>query len=210
MHHYIKDNRNRVLAVRRCASCCSSKHLKGSVFLVCVLEWFRNCACTLQQGDGTTSELFDDLLSALLEDCYPSPGKTPRYRNHRDSPRFHDANEKNPRNDGNGSEGDELSEEASSPRVALPASARKLARALSSAGVPANEAQATKMRQRTNSSDGFSSSQGDDDILDGFTNDGDSEACSQDTRLQAQPPQRPISGASPGGASLNYLLQVTE
>ena len=183
---------------------------------------------SLPQDDGTTSELFDDLLSALLENCYPSPGKTPRYshRSHRSTPRFRDANETNSRTDGYGEEEEEneLSEEASSPRVALPASARKLAQALSSAGVPANEEQAAqiKMRQRTNSSDGFSSSQGDDDNLDGFaSNDGDNEAYSQDTRLledqshqhhhlHQRQQQQTISGASPGGASLNYLLQVTE
>ena len=82
-----------------------------------------------QGDDETTAELLDELLSGILESCLPQPGKTPRYR-HKSVSRLGFKDD------------DDQPATVSSPRVALPASARKLAQALTSAGLPCNEDEA--------------------------------------------------------------------
>jgi len=128
-------------------------------------------------------------MSLLLEICYPAPGKTPRCPRPKAQSRVN--------GDGDGSDDDCDDDELPSPRVALPASARKLAREL--AGLPTNEdaAEAAERAARVTERAADTAEQSvpsETDLSD-----------TQDSEAVQSPGKRPGSGAA-----LNYLLSVTE
>lgn len=86
-------------------------------------------------------------MQTVLEFCYPLPGKTPRFQRRR-AP-FRETTEED--EEVNALEETDI---VLSDRVSLPSSARKLARDLAAAGVPANEEAAKKLAQRRGSHDG--------------------------------------------------------
>ncbi len=135
------------------------------IALCCTCAALHLC-CTALQQDGSTPELFNDVLQAVLQCCCPQPGTTPRFQRVRPKHSFGastgngDDNDDDDDDDDDNVDDDDDEEDdggsngkgqdgAFSPRVSLPPSAQKLANALTAAGLPANEEQREVARRRS-------------------------------------------------------------